>query len=107
MSNNLEINQGADYSRTASILDVSNEPTNLIGYTVSAQIRKNPSSVAFIPFVCVVTNAFLGKISISLTHVQTTNIPEGKYVYDIFITSATKRYKVSDGLVTIIPQITR
>lgn len=107
MSNNLEINQGADYTRTATVKDALNVAVNLTGYTVAAQIRKNPTADIYVAFTTQVTNATLGKISISLTHAQTAALAAGNYMYDIFIVSASKSYKVADGLITIIPRITR
>lgn len=107
MSNNLEINQGADYLRTGTVLNAANVPIDLTGYSVSAQIRKNSTSATYVSFTCAVTDAVNGKISISLTHTQTALIVPGKYEYDIFIISTIKQYKVTDGIITITPRITR
>lgn len=107
MSNNLEINQGADYIRTATVLTATNTPVNLIGYTVAAQIRKNSTSDTYIAFTGTVTDAANGKISLSLTNAQTASMAAGKYEYDVFIISLISKYKITDGIITIIPRITR
>jgi len=107
MSNNLEINQGADYTRTATVLNAANVPINLTGYSVSAQIRKNSTSSTYVAFSTAVTDVVNGKISISLTHTQTAAMAAGKYEYDIFIIGTTAQYKVTDGIITLIPRITR
>lgn len=107
MSYNLEINQGAYYTRSFTVLDPGNAVVNLTGYTVKAQMRKNPTSSDYIEFTAVVSNAAQGKVTITLAHTVTATL-EGKYMYDIFLTDlALNRYKIGDGLITIVPNITR
>lgn len=107
MSNNLEINQGADYTRTFTVVDINNVVINITGYTIAAHIRRNPTSTEYVAFTMTITDAVHGKVSMFLPHSISSSL-EGKYMYDIFLTDPyTKKFKIGDGLITIIPQITR
>lgn len=104
---NLTIDQGTDYLRTFTVMDVHNTVMNLTSCTLSAQIKRNNTSTEYISFTVAITDALHGKVSMSLPH-SITSTMEGKYMYDIFLTDpATKRFKIVDGLITITQSITR
>lgn len=107
MSYNLEITQGTDYTRTFTVTDSLNVAVNISGFTFKSHIRRNHNSDEYVEFTFTITNAVLGKVTMSLSNTITDTL-EGKYVYDIFMTDqALNRYKISDGLITILPKITR
>ena len=108
MSYNLEIVQGSDYTRTFTVLDTSNNVINLTGgFSFASQLRKNPTITDYVSFTVTISDAVHGKVQIFLPHATTTTL-NGKYEYDIFLTDPLgKKFRVADGLITIIPNITR
>ena len=102
---NLYIDQGADFSADIGIFDDSNTAWNLSGYTGAAKIKKSYSSSTSTPFTVSVNAA--GTISLSLTSTATSTLAEGRYLYDVVITSAGgAKTRVIEGLVTINPGVT-
>lgn len=106
MSTNLDINKNADYTRTFTVLDTNNVVINLSGFSVSAQLRRNPLSTEYVSFTMTIIDADAGKIRMFLPH-SITNTLDGKYFYDIFLTDPINlKYKIEDGLILINPNIT-
>ena len=108
MSYNLEITQGTDYTRTFTVLDISNNVIPLNSCTLTAHIRKNHNSTEYVSFTMNILNpASAGKASMYLSS-STSDTLEGKYMYDIFLTNAaSKTFKIESGIITILPKITR
>lgn len=107
MSYNLEITQGTDYTRTFTVLDVYNAAMSLTGCTLTAQIRRNHNSTEYVSFTMAIVSAATGKASMYLPS-SISDTLEGKYMYDIFLTnSSLKKFKIEDGIITILPKITR
>jgi hypothetical protein len=98
-SHNLIINQGADFTKNFTIEDAStNSPKSLVGYAVSAQLRKTPTSSS----------------RISLGATETSAIKSGRYVYDVVINSGidtvsgiSTTLRVVQGSAIVNPGITR
>ena len=83
---NIIINAGADFSQSFNLTDTSNTPTNLTGYTVSAQLRKHAGSNTKTDFIVDIPSPETeGTINLSLTSTQTTNLKPGRYMYDVVI----------------------
>lgn len=101
MSNDIIIYKNEPHESILIVLDSLNAVYNLTGYSISAQIRRNATSTEYIAFTGSILDSSLGKISLTLTNNQTT-LMSGKYSYDVFIISATYKYKVTDGFITII-----
>jgi hypothetical protein len=57
-------------------------------------------------FTCVKVDD-TGKVTISLSAVQTAALKPGRYVYDVEITSASETLRVLEGLVTVTPEVTK
>jgi len=103
---NLVIDQGATYSNAILVKDSSNNAINLSTYTVAGQIRKYYTSSNSTAFTA--TGNSTGYVNISLTANATANLSSGRYVYDVEITSNTGIVtRVTEGIVTITPQVTR
>lgn len=106
MSYNLEITQGTDYTRTFTVTDSLNVAVNISGFTFKSHIRRNHNSSEYVEFTFTITNAVLGKVTMSLSNTITDTL-EGKYVYDIFMTdSDTKRHEIENGIITVKQKIT-
>ena len=105
---NLTVDQGADFSALVDITDSTGNILNLTGYTVAAQMRKTYGSSTATNFTGSVSNATQGKVSVSLTAVQTNALVAGRYVYDVEITSAGGTVtRVVEGQVEVTPGVTQ
>lgn len=104
---NLVIDQGTDFSATIDLTDSSDNPYDLLGYTVDAQMRKNFASSSAVTFTCS-HNTTQGQITLALSKTQTNDIEPGRYMYDVEITSsAGTTTRVVEGIITVTPGITR
>jgi len=102
---NLYIDQGADFSADIGIFDDFNTAWDLSGYSGAAKIKKSYYSSTSTPFTVSVNAA--GTITLALTAANTSTLDEGRYLYDVVITSAGgSKTRVIEGLVTINPGVT-
>jgi hypothetical protein len=107
---NIIIDQGADYSTVLTVTNDDGTATDLDGYTAAGEMRKHyTSSTAAATFVISFSDDRSdGLVTISLPRSTTTNIPAGRYVYDVEITSAgDKRTRLVEGIATVTPQVTQ
>ena len=107
---NIFIDCGADYTTTVTDTDSSGSALDLTGYTAAAQIRITyESSSATVAFtVAFNSDRTTGKLDISLTGAQTAPIAQGRYVYDVLITSgASAKTRVVEGIATFNPRVTQ
>jgi hypothetical protein len=59
-------------------------------------------------FTITVTDAAAGQITMSMNSANTANVTPGRYVYDVLITSgASVKTRIIEGIVTILPSVTR
>jgi hypothetical protein len=101
--NNLIIDSGEDFSQELTLENSLNRSVNLVGYGASSQIRKHPESSKVVAgFGVSIFNPEEGQIRISLGSTVTSTIPEGRYVYDILITTASgMKNIVVEGMVNV------
>ena len=107
---NIFIDCGADYSTTVSVTDSTGSALDLTDYTAAAQIRKTYESASATVAFTVAFNSdrTTGKLDISLTGAQTGAISQGRYVYDVLITSgASAKTRVVEGIATFNPRVTQ
>lgn len=110
---NIVIEQGFDFSNTFELLDPStNGPLNMVGYGITAQMRKSYSSSSATTFASTIVDASQGIIKIELTKEQTLELTPGRYVYDIAIQSGglnsnLDRVKAREGMALVRPGVTR
>ena len=107
--NNLVINSGSDFNQSFTLEGNNNSPLNLTGYQVNAQMRKWAGSSTSITFTTLILPpSTIGKISISLSSEDTTNIKPGRYVYDIIITDPFGfKTRVIEGMILLREGVTR
>jgi hypothetical protein len=71
-------------------------------------MRKSYKSSLAYSFTASIYDANAGKIRLQLNPSQSESIPEGRWLYDVEITSPTNSKKrVVEGIVTVNPQITQ
>lgn len=106
---NLVINTGAEFKDTFTVLTTSGSPFNFSGWSGSSRMAKSVSigssmySVA--TFNVGFTSAAGGKFNISLNSTSTRSLKEGRYVYDILVSSGTTTYRIADGNILVRPGI--
>jgi hypothetical protein len=111
---NTTIDQGADWYINFTYEQPSGTPVNITGYTAALQIRTSPLAKTT---VLNLTSAVGGGITITgasgllacrATAAQTNAITNGKYAYDIEITSpAGVVTRICQGTIEVSPQVTR
>lgn len=116
---NLIIDQGSDFSATVDVLDSSDQPFNLGGYTTRGQMRKNYATATVTAQFITTHNSDGGVITLSLpnsdvvdgttvTQVGTNSIEPGRYLYDVEIVSSNNTVtRVVQGTVTVTGGVTR
>lgn len=101
------IEQYTDYNTTITLDDDQGDNINLASYNVASQMRKSPYSSTSHAFETWVSDAANGVISISMTWENTANITPGRYMYDVVITTGNTKSRVVEGIVNVLPGVTR
>lgn len=102
----LTIDQGTTFSIAIDLIDASNNPIPLTGFTGAAQMKKWYTSLTSTSFV-VALNATAGSVTLSLTANATANIVHGRYVYDVdIIDFANNVTRVVEGVAIVTPGVT-
>lgn len=102
------IEQGATFSSTITVEDTNGDAVNLYSYTANSQMRKSYYSSTAYTITSVVTGTANGEITISMTAANSALLSPGRYVYDVKITSPTDVVtRVVEGIVTVLPSVTR
>ncbi len=104
-AHNLYVDQGADFSAEVGVYDDNNNSWDLTGYSGVAKIKKSYSSTTATDFT--VTIAATGTVTLKLSATTTASMSEGRYLYDVVITSpSAKKTRVIEGIVTVNPGVT-
>jgi len=106
---NLVINTGSTFKDSFTVKTTSGSAFNFNGWTGSSQMAKSvsigSSSYAAATFAVGFTSAIGGKFDISLGSTATRSLTEGRYVYDILVSSGSTIYRIASGNVLVIPGI--
>jgi hypothetical protein len=112
----LIIRQWATYRRTVTLKDANDDPINLTGFDVLAQIREQYKDTDPIASFTVTPNVdpATGAVDISLTSAETglltrTSWTSPTYVFDIILReiATNVRERVVEGAITVYPGVTR
>jgi hypothetical protein len=106
---NIVIEQGFDFDTTFILEDtVTTNLLDLTGYTIESQLRKTYTSSSAVSFASTITNPTQGQIEISLGSTITSDLKEGRYVYDIkATTNGGSVLKLVEGSALVRPGVTR
>ena len=110
---NITIDQGTDFKCFFALEDSrTNSSLALIGYGVTAQLRKTYSSSNYVSFASSIHTPETGIISLALTDEQTSSLKPGRYVYDVIVipeglNSGNAKYKAVEGMALVRPGVTR
>ncbi len=119
---NLTIYGGSNFSATYNVTDTSNAAfdfsgSNAVGiatttgWTGSSQMTKSVSvgstghpAATFVVGIDT-TSSTAGKGTISLGSTATRTLSEGRYVYDVIVSSGSTFYRIVDGTILVQPGI--
>ena len=102
------IEQNATFITKVNVEDVYNNPVNLTGYTAASQMRKSYYSNSFYTIQTEVTGTSNGEITLTMSAANTANLPIGRMVYDLIIDDGNSNVtRVVEGIVTVLPSVTR
>lgn len=106
---NLTINTGATFKANFEVISIANTAFNFTGYTGSSQMAKSvsigSSSYPVTNFTVGFTSAAAGKFNISLGSTATRSLTEGRYIYDVLVSSGATVYRIIDGMILVKPGI--
>ena len=102
---NLTIFGGANFSADFTVVDTGNAAYNFTGWTGSAQLAKSVAVGATLgaqaTFNVRFTSAYDGKFNLSLGSTETGNLKEGRYVYNVLVSSGTTIYSIANGNILV------
>ena len=102
------IDQGTTFSTVVTVTEDTGGVVNLTGYTANAMIRKHHTSSSATKAFTISNGETNGQLTLTLNAANTAAITEGRYVYDVKVTSGTSVVsRVVEGLVTVNPSVTR
>ena len=102
------IEQGATFNTTITVEDTAGAAINLYGYTANSMMRKSYYSSSATTITSTVTGTANGEITLTVSATNTAGLTPGRYVYDVIITSSTSVVtRVVEGIVTVLPSVTR
>lgn len=100
---NLVLDQGTDFSQDIEINDDAGNPLDLSGYSAFAQFKKYYTANVAGHFTVSLST---GIINLSMNSASSSNISDGRYVYDIkLIDSDGKDSRPIEGMLTVTPQV--
>jgi len=110
--NGFEIYQGSTFDETITITQKNTgNPVNLTGYDARMQLRDKRTGEVLIELLS--TNSRIsvtpleGKIILSISFSDTTNLKKGSYDYDLEVFDGTRVDKYLRGTIQVIKEITR
>ena len=103
------VQRRSDHTELFRITDSNDNPVNLTGFTVAAQVWDKDRTGKYADFTVAYTNRTNGEFSISLTHVQTTQFTPNELSYDVLLLNGSGKREyyiegtifVSEGYTTI------
>ncbi len=107
VTSNLLVEQGATFTVTIIYSDDNGNPSNLSNSTVLSRMRRSYYSANSILLTSNISDAASGEITLGLSAASTSNIKPGRYVYDVNISNANVVTRVVEGIITVLPGVTR
>lgn len=105
------IDQGTDFGTVINLNDDdTNMAQNVSGYVVTGKLKRSlVSANAAETFLCEITDAANGEISISLAAANTANLKPGNYFYDIKVrdNNVNAVTRLIEGIIIVTPAITK
>lgn len=108
---NQDINAGQDWMAQIHLLTADGSVNrDITGQTLSSEVRRHFKSVSPKTTVNIMINdATTGLVTLSLNNTQTSLLKNGKYVYDVELTTTATgaKERVIEGIFTVKPEATQ
>ena len=108
---NQNINAGQDWMSQLNLLTADGSANrDITGQTLASDVRRHFKSASAKTTINIVINdASQGLITMSLNNTQTSLLKDGKYVYDVELTTTATgaKERVIEGVFTVKPEATR
>jgi len=105
---NIIIYTGTSFEQTFILADDPGENLlNLTGYSVISKMKKHGTSSSVTSFTTTVTDIIGGRIRLSLTSNQTSQLSPGRYYYDLLLHKDNNTTRVIEGEVIVKKSVTR
>jgi hypothetical protein len=104
----LIVDQGSDFNTILTLTDDNtNLPINVLGYSISANVKRSYYSVNnSAVFTTTINDAANGNVTISLSSSVTKDVKPGRYVYDVKVTSPSNSVtRIVEGILTLTPRV--
>lgn len=103
----LIMEQGANFNADITLIDNYNQYVNLTNYSASSQMRKSYAAATSYDFVVTKTDSANGKLTLTMSSANTASIKAGRYVYDLVISDTNIKTRAVEGIITVLPSVTR
>ena len=98
----LVVNVGASFTCTFTVNDTSGTAIDFTDYTAeSSQMAKYVGAAATATFTVGFSSAYDGKMFIGLTTTQTSELKEGRHVYDVNVKTGDTVYRIVAGQIMV------
>lgn len=106
---NLYVDQGSDFSTNVFVGDSNGDPLDLSSITLSGQVKRTYQSETAFDFTITKQDTIRGEIRVALDSATSLSMHRGRYVYDVYgqDTIAGTYFKILEGILEIIPSVTR
>jgi hypothetical protein len=104
---NIVAEQGATFNFNFRV-ETDGTPWNLTGYTFAMQVRRSTSSSTTLLDIDSATMTSVGHISTSIPAATMANVPAGRWVYDIELTSPGDEVtRILEGRFIVTAEVTQ
>lgn len=106
---NLYVDQGVDFAVVLDLFGAGGIDYTITDQSFKCEVRKVFSSTASFEAVVQINtdNDKINDINLIIPANTTLEVDPGKYQYDVVMDDGTSKYKILEGLMFILPTITR
>lgn len=103
---NLTIEQGSNFEVKLTVRNNDSSPLNMLSYTGTSLLKKHYKATTSYPFTLTFLDRINGRIVLSMNGSQTSDLSEGRYVYDVLLVSPNNlKTRVIQGTVLVSPGV--
>lgn len=105
----LNLDQGTDFEFDLDLMEADGTAINVTNYTFSSSVRKSYYSYTSTANMSVtIVDAANGNVLLSMNSATTSNIKAGRYLFDVKqINDANVTTRLVEGIITVLPQVTK
>jgi hypothetical protein len=104
---NIVAEQGATFNLNFRV-ETDGTAWNLSDYTFAMQVRRSTSSSTTLLNITSATMTSLGRVSVTVSAATMSDVPAGRWVYDIELTSSGDEVtRILEGRFIVSPQVTQ